>query len=241
MHGAFRQLPVPLGILAPCTPSRTRLGLRESLTRRYDELAHALDEQLGFNPHARPGSCTGSYSGKVDACVNSPFAVRLTTASLPHQQCLAWVEGFDLRHGLVGRYCLVTDRDGNVLATHRPFAFISMVASSLPTTVQFNSLSVNDGRGRDSLPCDGYAVLPPRFHGGDLLLADGFPRWESRDHVAAVREAPPPVRTRCRLRQGSLVFRPRPSYRPYSGTNSGPHCRTLPTSRSFRPRYSFRP
>ena len=26
------------------------LGLRESITRRYDELAHALDEQLGLQP-----------------------------------------------------------------------------------------------------------------------------------------------------------------------------------------------
>lgn len=32
------------------------LGMRESITRRYDELAHALDEQLGLQPTDLPSA-----------------------------------------------------------------------------------------------------------------------------------------------------------------------------------------
>jgi DNA-binding SARP family transcriptional activator len=31
-------------------PAGHALGLRESITKRYDDLAHALDEQLGLQP-----------------------------------------------------------------------------------------------------------------------------------------------------------------------------------------------
>jgi hypothetical protein len=57
---ANRARPVPRGIPAPRATAEHALGLRESITRRYDDLAREL---LVEQP-ARHGSCTGNCWGK---------------------------------------------------------------------------------------------------------------------------------------------------------------------------------